>query len=229
MLAALLLCLACQGLTSITNDLFWFTFWRFWVNLFNGGHMVILMVFIVENLPKKDRFWISNLITWSPNMVLFAVIAWLSGDWRTLTRVSAALALPAAGLLIFLCESPRFLVQSRQVAAARAAIVRIYRFDGVPVDEELLDSVLNREEQIFLESKKKKSYNFIHLFYTWTFTRYTIAVAFSLMVTSIMNYSLLFNMEKLSGSIYWNSVFMGLFRYSCNLAIGERERSYLSN
>lgn len=26
-------------------------------------------------------------------------------------------------------------------------------------------------------------------------------------------------MEKLSGSIYWNSVFMGCFRYACNLFI----------
>uniref|UniRef100_A0A915DKH5 Major facilitator superfamily (MFS) profile domain-containing protein n=1 Tax=Ditylenchus dipsaci TaxID=166011 RepID=A0A915DKH5_9BILA len=219
MAIALTLCLICMLITSFTNSLFWFTFWRFLVNVFNGGTMVILMVFIVENLPKKDRFWISNIITWSPNMVLYALIAYLSEDWRWLTRASVILALPALVLLMLLCESPRFLVQSRRLEDAKKAIQRIHRIDGRVCDEALLDHVLSKEEQLFLESKKKKKYNFMHLFYTWTFTRYTVAVAFSLMVTSIINYSLLFNMEKLSGSIYLNSVFMGLFRYSCNLAI----------
>jgi len=219
MLAALLLCLACMIGTSLSESLVAFTIWRFFVCVFNGGHMVILMVFIVENLPKKDRFWISNLITWSPNMILFALIAYFSHDWRTLTRASVVLALPAAGLLVFLSESPRFLVQSRRIEEARAAIMRIHRFDGRAIDEELLDHVLNKEEQAFLEAKARPKYTYIHLFYTWTFARYTLAVAFSLMVTSIMNYSLLFNMEKLSGSLYWNSIFMGCFRYSCNLAI----------
>ena len=64
---------------------------------------------------------------------------------------------------------------------------------------------------------------------------YILIVNFSLVV-SLMNYSLIFNMEKLSGitsaiifslfllisslgSIYLNSIFMGLFRYSMNLSI----------
>uniref|UniRef100_A0A915ERL9 Uncharacterized protein n=1 Tax=Ditylenchus dipsaci TaxID=166011 RepID=A0A915ERL9_9BILA len=204
MIIVLLQCVVCMLISSFTNSLFWFTFWRFLVNLFNGGHMVILLVYTVENLPKKDRFWISNIITWSPNMVLYALIAYF---------------LPAVVLLIFLCESPRFLVQSRRLEDARNAIQRIHRIDGRVCDEALLEHVLSKEEQLFLESKKKKKYNFMHLFYTWTFTRYTVAVAFSFMVTSIVIYSLLFNMENLSGSIYLNSVYMGLFRYSCNLTI----------
>lgn len=63
-------------------------------------HFRILVVFMVENLPKKDRFWIQNLITWSPNIVVFALVAYLSHDWRTLTRASAGLALPAVALLM---------------------------------------------------------------------------------------------------------------------------------
>jgi hypothetical protein len=96
--------------------------------------------------------------------------------------------------------------------------VRIHRIDGRHCDETVLDYVLDKEEQKFLETKRKtKQYTILHLFYTWRFTRYTIALAFSLFVTSILNYSLLFNMEKLSGSIYLNSVYLGLFRYALNL------------
>lgn len=45
-------------------------------------------------------------------------------------------------------------------------------------------------------------------------------------MTSILNYSLLFNMEKLSGSIYWNSIIMGSFRYVCNLTIAFCDRRF---
>lgn len=37
------------------------------------------------------------------------------------------------------------------------------------------------------------------------------------LTTSLLTYSLLFNMEKLSGSIYMNSIIMGSFRYALNL------------
>ncbi|KAH7716615.1 Protein Y51A2D.18, partial [Aphelenchoides avenae] len=218
MLVALVSTIACMFASSFTNDLFWFTIMRFLVNFFTGGTMVILVVFMVENLPSKDRFWIQNLITWSPNIVLFAIVAYLAGDWRTLTRASAMLALPAVGLLIFICESPQSLVQRRRLVEAKDAIQRIYRINGHSLDEDLLDQVLDKEAKKFLQLKAKvKQYTFVHLFYTWRFTRYTVAVAFSLFVASILNYSLLFNMEKLSGSIYMNAVYMGLFRCSLGL------------
>ncbi|KAH7730916.1 Protein Y51A2D.18 [Aphelenchoides avenae] len=218
MLGALAACMTCMVASSFTYDLLWFTILRFLVNFFNGGTMVILVPFMVENLPKQHRFWIQNLITWSPNIVVFALVAYLSHDWRTLTRASAVIALPAAAILIFLCESPRSLAQRRRLHEAKAAIQRIYRINGHKLDEEVLDQVLDKEAKKFQESTKKiKQYTMLHLFCTWRFTRYTVAVAFSLFVTSILNYSLLFNMEKLSGSIYLNSVFLGLFRYSLNL------------
>ncbi|KAH7701110.1 Protein Y51A2D.18, partial [Aphelenchoides avenae] len=211
MLVALISTIACMFASSFTYDLLWFTIMRFLVNFFTGGTMVILVVFMVENLPSKDRFWIQNLITWSPNIVLFAIVAYLAGDWRTLTRASAMLALPAVGLLMFICESPQSLVQRRRLVEAKDAIQRIYRINGHNLDEDLLDQVLDKEAKKFLQLKAKvKQYTFVHLFYTWRFTRYTVAVAFSLFVASILNYSLLFNMEKLSGSIYMNAVYMGL-------------------
>lgn len=48
------------------------------------------MVFMVENIPRKDRMWIQNSITWSPNLILFPFVAWLCQDWRTMSVVIAA-------------------------------------------------------------------------------------------------------------------------------------------
>lgn len=58
--------------------------------------------------------------------------------------------------------------------------MRMHRISGRPCDTELLNHVLNKEEQTFLESNKRKKYNYTSLFYTLTLTRYTIVVAFSL-------------------------------------------------
>ncbi|KAE9546090.1 hypothetical protein FO519_010698, partial [Halicephalobus sp. NKZ332] len=62
-----------------------------------------------------------------------------------------------------------------------------------------------------------KKYTYFHLFSTWTLFRYTLAICVSYFITALVSYSLLFNMEKLSGSIYMNTVFIGLLRYSLNL------------
>nr|CAD2207501.1 unnamed protein product [Meloidogyne enterolobii] len=221
MLIALICCILCMVATSFTNDLISFTIVRFFVNFFNAGTMVILVVFTSEHYPNSHRFCLSNLITWSPNFVFFAIMAWAAGDWRILQRVSAIFALPCIALLLFLSESPRFLIQSRQIGEAKKAIIRMHKIDGRPYDEAVIDSVLEGLEKQSLESSNKnKKYNYLHLFYTLRFTRYTLAVAFSFLVVSLMNYSLLYNMDKLSGSLFMNGIFMGLFRYSMNLTIG---------
>jgi len=57
-------------------------------------------------------------------------MAWAAGDWRILQRVSAIFALPCIALLLFLSESPRFLIQSRQIGEAKKAIIRMHKIDG---------------------------------------------------------------------------------------------------
>ncbi|KAI6185622.1 MFS domain-containing protein [Aphelenchoides besseyi] len=218
LLTALAGCITCMVASSFTNDLLTFTIARFLVNVFNGGCIAVQLVFSVENLPKRDRFWITNIITWSPNIMVYALIAYLTGDWRTLTRVSAVLTFVAVIVLLFCCESPRYLIQRREIDKARAAIKRIWKIDGRQLDEGELDDMLQRELDAATKlQQKKKRYTYLHLLYTSELTRYTIAIGFSLLATSLVTYSLLFNMEKLSGSIYTNSLIMGGFRYTLNL------------
>jgi hypothetical protein len=89
-------------------------------------------------------------------------MAWYSGDWRTLQRVSAIFALPCIAILVFLSESPRYLIQSRRMEEAKTAIIRMHKIDGRECDEAILDSVLEREQRQFLEaSKKQKKYNYV--------------------------------------------------------------------
>ncbi|KAI6226582.1 MFS domain-containing protein [Aphelenchoides besseyi] len=218
LIVALFCCLITMMINGLSTNLFMFTLTRFIINIFNGGCIAIQLVFTVENLPKKDRFWITNLIPWSPNMALFAFVAYMADGWRTLIHTSIVLSLPGVALLFYCSESPRFLIEHQKLDEARAVIKRIWRIDGRKLDEKRLDEMLQAEADAAAQkSKTKKRYSFWHLFYTVEMARYTIAIAFSTLTASLITYSLLFNMEKLSGSMYLNGVYMGMFRYVLNL------------
>ncbi|CAD5231345.1 unnamed protein product [Bursaphelenchus xylophilus] len=225
MLVGILCVMVCQVLVYFSPDLLWFTIIRSITQLFNGGIIAIQMVFTVENLPKNHRFWLTNLITWSPNMIVYALMAWATQNWQHLTLLMAALCIPAWIFLFFLSESPRFLIQKHRFDDAKRELQRIARIDGVVVAEEMMERVVESERALQTQKKKSK-YSFIHLFYTCRLARYTVALAFSLLTTSMLNYSLIFNMEKLSGSIYLNTIFMGLFRYGVNFAAIAADKNF---
>uniref|UniRef100_A0A914ECR7 Major facilitator superfamily (MFS) profile domain-containing protein n=1 Tax=Acrobeloides nanus TaxID=290746 RepID=A0A914ECR7_9BILA len=210
--------------SSFTHSLFWFTLFRFFVNIFNAGSIAVLLIYSLEILPVKDRYWINNAVGWSPNMIVLAFMAYVSGDWKTLTRLSALLSIPAFIVCCLVDESPRYLVHIGKLAEAKAVLQRIYRIDKRKCNEDLLDFVLDKENRAYLEKhSKSKKYTFLHLFYTPDLTRYTLAIAFSFLVTSIINYALVFNIEKLAGSIYVNAILLGIVRYLSGLVISFLE------
>ncbi|TKR89262.1 hypothetical protein L596_013396 [Steinernema carpocapsae] len=95
MLICLFGCITISFASSYTHNLFWFTVCRFVIGVFNGGHIAVLLVFMIENLPKKHRLWINTIVTWSPNMVIYAAMAYYANNWRTLAQWSSFTTIPA--------------------------------------------------------------------------------------------------------------------------------------
>uniref|UniRef100_A0A914HXI9 Major facilitator superfamily (MFS) profile domain-containing protein n=1 Tax=Globodera rostochiensis TaxID=31243 RepID=A0A914HXI9_GLORO len=220
MLSALVCWIFSMVAASFAQSLEMFTVLRFIVCFFNAGIAVTLIVFTSELYPKKQRFCLMNLITWAPNYILFGIIGYFCNEWRLLQRVLAVFALPCIGLIIFLSESPRFLISARKMEEAKKAILRMHKFDGRPCDEKLLDEHLQRElDQMLQLSVTRRNYNYFHLFYDWKFAVYTMSVSFSLLVVTLITYSLMYNMDKLSGDIFMNMILTGTFKYMMNLAI----------
>ncbi|TKR86893.1 hypothetical protein L596_011394 [Steinernema carpocapsae] len=221
---ALMICLVGMLLFSMVSScvgsLFAFTASRFFVMMFTGGLNSIQSVYIMENVPKKHRVWIPITISYSPNYIVFSIIAYFCGDWRSLTRVSSLVGnVPAILLLCFVHESPRWFVQKGRLEDARRTLIAIDAFNGTHTKKRLaeMEEGLEKEKMIFETQRRKKRYSFIHLFYTWKLTGYIFTLSFALMSASIINYALMFNMDKLSGSIYLNSVFFGFIRYAMNI------------
>ncbi|VDM43085.1 unnamed protein product [Toxocara canis] len=180
-----------------------------------------MMVYLMEQVPKAHRLWISTIVTWSPNFIILAGVAYVTYDWRTLARGISLVSLPVIPLLYFAYESPRWLYQKGKVDELRKALRRIRggKLGENAKDEMEIEQMLQASMQGDNKEKRKQHYAY-HLFYTWELAKYSIIIASGMFVTSIINYGLLFNMEKLSGSIYLNSAFFGLFRWSMNIVAG---------
>ncbi|CAI2350950.1 unnamed protein product [Caenorhabditis sp. 36 PRJEB53466] len=209
-------------ISSYSPDLFYFMVWRTVAGVFAGGITVVQMVYMVENIPRNHRMWIQNSITWSPNLILFPYIAYLAHDWRTLSVVIAAASVLSFLALIVLEESPRWLVQKGRMEEARALLVKIRKIDRLYTAEfeDELDDVLRIEaEKHARSSKKAKKYTFIHLFCTWKMLARTVTFIVGIICTTFIVYALMYNMEKLSGSLYWNSAIIGASRWVVNIAV----------
>ncbi|VDO79559.1 unnamed protein product [Onchocerca flexuosa] len=72
---------------------------------FTGGkHRLFLYsvsyVFMMENLPAKHRMWMVTVITYSPNYIVFTGLAYLTGEWRLLSRIVAIITVLPGILLL---------------------------------------------------------------------------------------------------------------------------------
>uniref|UniRef100_A0A8R1E3M1 Major facilitator superfamily (MFS) profile domain-containing protein n=1 Tax=Caenorhabditis japonica TaxID=281687 RepID=A0A8R1E3M1_CAEJA len=216
-------------ISSYSPDLFYFMLWRTVAGVFAGGITVVQMVYMVENIPRNHRMWIQNSITWSPNLIIFPYIAYLAHDWRTLSVVIAVASLLSFFSLVLLEESPRWLVQKGRMEEARALLVKIRKTDRLYNDEfeHDLDDVLTIEaEKHARSSKKAKKYTFIHLFCTWKMMAQTFTFIIGIICTTFIVYALMYNMEKLSGSLYWNSAIIGASRWVVNIIVSIADYKY---
>ncbi|CAJ0580435.1 unnamed protein product, partial [Mesorhabditis spiculigera] len=202
--------------SAFIPNLMSFTILRVFVSLFFTGHLVIAMVYFCEIFPTKHRLWLAFVLNWSPNFIVVAVIAWLCGDWRVFSVAVNVICFAAAGLMCFCIESPHFLIRSGKVDEAISALRYMYAVDGAELDEKELEAMISHEQKK-LELIPKERFSFPHLFCTWKLCGYTAAVFLSYFSTSIVSYALLFNMEDIGGSIYMNTIAMGVFRLVINL------------
>ncbi|GMS91815.1 hypothetical protein PENTCL1PPCAC_13990 [Pristionchus entomophagus] len=223
---ALIICFTAAMLLSVVNaavnSLFTFTVVRTVQAFFNGGALIVYGVYMLEHLPRKHRFLISSLIAWSPNYILFTLLAWFSGDWRTCQLVIVAVSLPAFPAFFFVYESPRWLIQKGRIDEARVVLEKMQAIDGVSqTKREEMQAMIEEEHQKAIDREQRaKSYNVTHLFRHAEMAIVTTILSLGVLLTSLISYGLIFNLETLSGSLFLNSIFLGMLRWSLNIVTG---------
>uniref|UniRef100_A0A7E4W9T0 MFS domain-containing protein n=1 Tax=Panagrellus redivivus TaxID=6233 RepID=A0A7E4W9T0_PANRE len=220
MMVSLIGCAISMLATSFTHNLTTFTIARFIVSAFNGGSIAVNLVYTIENIPKQHRLWISNVVAWAPNYIIFAIMAYVMGEWRGLSQLASLLTVPAIIMCGFMPESAQFLAHRGQIDEAEAVVERICKIDGRDCDKDVLTQALAQEKAAFeAQQAVAKNYTFFDLFHDSKYSLYTVVLSVSFMIASIVNYGLIFNMEKLSGSIYMNAIIIGCLRYLLNLTV----------
>ncbi|KAF8354817.1 hypothetical protein PRIPAC_96440 [Pristionchus pacificus] len=201
---------------------------RLVVGFFAGGTSAVHGVYIIEHSKKDHRMLISNVVTWSPNFAIAPIIAYFAGDWRMLSFFSAVVNLIAFTFLIFSFESPRFLIQKGRIEEARRvlAAVRWINGDKCPIRGTQVDEMLQIEKEKYAGQTSKRKYTYLDLFRSSDLLKYTLVIGFGVTVTSLQNYGIMFNTEKISGSIYVNGFFFGAIRWMVNLVIGYLDVKY---
>lgn len=226
MVFCLFMCALFGYLSSCATNFSMFTMLRTILSFFNGGQSTISVVYMMENIPKRYRMCLSTLISFSPNVIILGVVAYIFQDWRTLSNsISVMLALPIF-LTWWLHESPRWLMQKGNIEKAKDVLIKISEFDGraLPIDEHDLGDMLEMEHEQFRDSPKGSGT--LQLFKDRKVAIGTLVIAFCFFSSTAINYGNMFNLGSLSGSIYLNSILIGLLRYSVSIACGALDYKF---
>lgn len=135
-----------------------FAFIQLFAMFFAGGHSSIMHVFLLENVPKRHRLWVTCVLTYSPNYVIASILAYFSHDWRTFLLITSAINVPAFCILLIAFESPRWMIQKGKLDEARLTLRKIEKINGTSTKErlQLLDELIQEERQVSFFIKKRE-------------------------------------------------------------------------
>ncbi|VIO98588.1 Uncharacterized protein BM_BM9944 [Brugia malayi] len=209
-----------------------FTIFRFFDMIFTGGKHCVCNPYFMENLPDKHRMWVATVITYSPNYIILAGIAYLCKKWKILSWVAASITVLPLITIPFLMDTPRWLIKKGRSEEASKAAVYIRKWDEnlTPERKEQIVAVVREaaKEELSKMRKGKKNYYFYHLFSDWKLGSYAVVFATSLFSTSFISYGIAYNMDALAGTVYINVIILGAARWAINISAAGLEFSIQS-
>ncbi|KHJ79113.1 hypothetical protein OESDEN_21249 [Oesophagostomum dentatum] len=136
--------------TALVFTFMQFTVLRAVVGFFTGGLSAVQGVYLIENIPKHHRMWINTIVTWSPNFIIYPVIAYFCHDWRNLSLFTGAIALVATLNLCCLHESPRWLIHRGRIAEARTVLAHMRKLNRKTCEKEAeeIEAMLKHEQSV---------------------------------------------------------------------------------
>ncbi|VDM21814.1 unnamed protein product, partial [Wuchereria bancrofti] len=95
-----------------------FTIFRFFDMIFTGGKHCVC-----------NPMWVATVITYSPNYIILAGIAYLCKKWKILSWVAASITVLPLTTIPFLMDTPRWLIKKGRSEEASKAAVYIRKWD----------------------------------------------------------------------------------------------------
>ncbi|CAJ0943015.1 unnamed protein product, partial [Mesorhabditis belari] len=229
LLASMICICFLSTILSFSPSIDFYIIFRFFIGIFIGSLTTVGPIFVLECLPVAHRFWIATVVTWGPNFAILSLIAYLTGEWRLLSRVSNAISvLGVLVLVFFLEESPKFFVQKRRREEAIKALVNINKWkhkdNQIPYSE--IVAIVSKEtgddgtkESLLSAETRPKKYTFLDLYTTGPIALKTAVTSFGLFSVSLVSYALIFNLHVIPGSLYLNMAASGVLRWGIGAVV----------
>ncbi|CAB3239596.1 unnamed protein product [Arctia plantaginis] len=168
-------------MTAAFAPTYWtFTALRFFVGVASGGIMSITAVFTIEIVGPAHREMAGGLalLPDSISEILLAGFAYFAPTWNIYLLGFSGTSVVIATMLLFLPETPRWLVTTGKVDRAVELMTKAAKFNKRSVDG-IRDTVNKSVEELNLKDNEAESLNYTDLFRTRKLTLITI---FSFMI-----------------------------------------------
>uniref|UniRef100_A0A7E4UUH8 MFS domain-containing protein n=1 Tax=Panagrellus redivivus TaxID=6233 RepID=A0A7E4UUH8_PANRE len=222
---------------SFATDLVWYSVAMFFIALFSSYLITVDTVYLVEMVPPKHVTWSLSFIGFAPNVIVFAGLAWISHDFRTLARVCAGITTALLVMQIWCPESARWLLYKHNVEEAKNVVRRIHRWNRTLTDNKSVqmdiaflknsnEIELQRERENEINPNSRKKFYLYHLFATDTMEKRILSICLMCTLLYFGYYKLIFNMQHLPGNVFINVAIVGALLWLINILYGIADVKY---
>ncbi|XP_017787310.1 PREDICTED: organic cation transporter protein-like [Nicrophorus vespilloides] len=168
----------------------------------------------ISKRDSRARIAMIHCIGGTLGFCVLPLIMWLLNDWR---YFMAATTLPCLLYVFsgkFLIESPRWLISKGNIKKCVKELNKIAKVNGTELPEDasyLLTKVTGDEEKV---------YGMFGLFSSWRLTKNTLLIISGWSTTSLIYYTLTFNVTNLEGNPFLNFFWQGMAEFPA-LFIGK--------
>ncbi|KAF1762563.1 hypothetical protein GCK72_010825 [Caenorhabditis remanei] len=183
-----------------------FAAFRFVVGTSIASILIVFYAYILEFIEPEQRVFLRSFFNWGYARLVFTLVCFICGYWRSAAIATSLLALPILPVLLILPESPKWYYTKKRFRDAKAADKRVAWLSGIPYDNDENEKVEISEK---LEKKDTRIYTMRDLFTSWPIAYRTIVVGSLWFSTSLSAFGSDLNSGNLAGNFYLSQFVSG--------------------
>lgn len=200
------------------------------------GCYIAPYVYASEMTTSKHRTAIALVIATSATLghTLLSALAFFFRDWRSLQLSVCIISLPFVLIIIFLPESPRWLMSVGRNDEARDVVMRYAKSCGKDFSDQHWNQIIKNESEKRSEESRIEKITYMELFRPKRLRVVTFIIMYSWFAVNLLFYGLVLNIGNLFGDPYANSLANAAIEIVGNLAmvagpvLGERNITCIS-
>ncbi|KRZ52596.1 Solute carrier family 22 member 16, partial [Trichinella nativa] len=184
---------------------------------FGGGYLVISVVLPVELTTTRWRLLLTCLHGWPFGIMTMALTAYLTRRWDYFHLALAVQGLPLVVAMLFVDESPRWLILQKKYNQARQAMIRIAKFNRKPKLDFHFETELSSSTKCQVEKHPPRRYTYMHLIRDKAVFLPLLVLSYSWFSGGIITFGTYFDMSNLAGNIFLKTFITGSLKVGTGL------------